>query len=508
MSDDTVLNSEQIKWIQVHLKQALNFHHAGDLDSALTNYLKILKIDPEHADGNHLAGLALLARKNPGDLNRSLEYLLSAIHKDNGQSTFYNDLGNAYWNLGRINEASEAFTQAIKLDCEFVQPRFNLANCYWSQGQFKQALQAYADTLMVNKEWDQARYMLGNCEYTLGNSNAAISIFRDVILRRPDYVDAQLGLAYALLRIGQWREGWHYFESRLQFSEFAQYHKSTLPQWDGSDIQEKSLVVFAEQGIGDALHFVRYLSQVRPKVGQVVLVCDCTLHKLFSRNNEINNLLDRNMIKIKSIDEEYDYRVSMMSLPNLFQTKKSMSWEVPYLESDKRKSKAWESRIRSDKFNVGLVWAGNPSQKDDKFRSCKLVHLLPLIELSQVQFYSLQVGNARDQIKDIGHSSLIDIADDLNSFDDTAAVIDVLDLVISVDTAVSHLAGALGKPVWTMLWYSHCWRYLETRTDSPWYPSMRLFRQREFGDWAHVVEEIVTALMGENVQKNSIISID
>lgn len=500
MSDNTILNSEQIKWTQDHLEHALVLHRAGQFDSALKTYLEILKADPEHADSNHLAGLTLLARRKPGDLQLSLDYLTKAIKIDDSQCTFYNDLGNAYWNLGRIDEAIVAFSSAIKLDPNFVQPRFNLANCYWFKGQFRLAHQAYADTLLVNKDWAQARYMLANCEYTLGNSKTAISIYRDLIAMRPDFIDAQLGLAYALLRTGQWQEGWRYFESRLLFSEFALYQSSKLPQWDGGDIHGKSLLVFAEQGIGDTLQFARYLTLVRAKVGRLGLTCDRRLHSLFGSQHGIDELLDRDASAVQSHDGKYDYRISLMSLPNLFQSTGDMTWNMPYYKSEKIKRKSWNNRIGSEKLNVGLVWAGNPSQKDDKFRSCKLKQLLPLMQLAHVQFYSLQVGKARDQIQETGCTSLIDIAGELTTFVDTAAVIDELDLVISVDTAVAHLAGALNKPVWTMLWYSHCWRYLESRIDSPWYPTMRLFRQKEIGEWSYVVNQIAAALSDKNIK--------
>ena len=496
-----ILDSEQQKWIQNQLNDAIALHRKGKFNPALIKYTEILEIDPGHADSNHLAGLALLARKQPGDLQRSLKYLSTAINIDDSQSAFHNDLGNAYWNLGQIPEAAEAFSRAISLDPEFVQPRFNLANCYWFEGHFKLARQAYADTLTVNGNWAQARYMLASCEYTLGHSNTAISIYRDVISTRPDLIDAQLGLAYALLRTGQWQEGWRYFESRLLFSEFSLYQNSILPEWDGRDIGGKSLLVFSEQGIGDTLHFIRYLSLVRPKVGRLELVCDRSLHTLFSRQTEIDVLHHRDAHVVQSIEKNNDYRISLMSLPNLFQTRSSSSWNVPYIKIDKRKTESWNKRLDSNKVNVGLVWAGNPSQKDDKFRSCKLKDLLPLLKLSHIQFYSLQVGKARAQLQENKVPSLIDLSGELKNFDDTAAVINALDLVISVDTAVAHLAGSIGKPVWTMLWYSHCWRYLETRTDSPWYPTMQLFRQRDLGNWAYVVDLIRTALSEININK-------
>ena len=497
MTDDTIHDSGQIKWFQNHLAKAVKLHRAGQLDSALNKYYEILQLDPEHADGNHLAGLVLLTRKKPGDLKRSLKYFTAAIQSDNSQSTFYNDLGNAYWNMGNIVDAAEAFSNSIKLDPDFVQPRFNLANCYWFQGQFKQARQAYADTLEVNGNWAQARYMLANSEYNLCNTRTAISIYRDLIVMRSDFVDAQLGLAYALLRTGQWQEGWHYFESRLMFAEFALYQSSTLPQWDGSDIRGESLLVFAEQGIGDTFHFIRYLSLLRPKVGRMGLVCDRRLHSLLGNQYEIDGLFDRDAKEVALNEGKYDHRVSLMSLPNLFHTTGSTVWKIPYIESDQKKAQAWASRLATDKLKVGLVWAGNPSQKDDKFRSCELKYLMPLMQLHHVQLYSLQVGKAREQLMMPEYAALIDLADELHSFEDTAAAIDALDLIISVDTAVAHLAGALGKPVWTMLWYSHCWRYLESRTDSPWYPTMRLFRQNEIGEWSLVVDQIVAALNDE-----------
>ena len=495
MGDNANSNSEPKKWIRKRLQQSVLLHRRGESDTALTGYLDILAIDPEHADANHLAGLALLARKQPSDLKRSLDYLQKAVCIDDGQSTFHNDLGNVYWNLGRIVDAAAAFSKAIELDSSFVQPRFNLGNCYWMQGEFGCARQAYADALNVNEDWAQARYMLANCEYTLGNTKHAIAIFRDVIAKRPELTDARLGLAYALLRDGQWLEGWSHFENRLTYPEFAAYRALDCPQWDGRDIHGKTLLVCAEQGIGDTLHFLRYLPWVKLKVGRLVLACDRGLHKLLVHRAEVDELIELKSVTERWSYENFDYRISLMSLPGLFETTTSnLPHKSPYLEVDKRQIDAWRRRLDPKKLNIGLAWAGNPSQKEDQFRSCALEALLPLMRISHIRWYSLQVGPGRQQINETDCVELVDLADELENFADTAALISALDLVVSVDTAAAHLAGALGKPVWAMLWHSHCWRYLENRSDSPWYPTMRLFRQRRIGDWESVVAQIETAL--------------
>jgi len=478
------------------LHKAVEEHRAGRLGEAISGYEKYLVQNPEDPNALHLIGLALLGRGDRRDREIIIDYLEQAVRLRPDQAAFHNDLGTAHWKQGRILEATAAFERAAKLDSEMTRAFFNLGNAYWAVGRFDDAAVAFARNIELDSGWVQAHFMLGNCLQYLGRINDAIEAYTEAIARRPEYPDAYLARATAYLKSNRFQEGWDDYEHRLANKAFSLLGQCTRPRWDGSVFRQKTVLVYGEQGLGDAIQFIRYLPQVKQLGGNVWFACDRSLHPLLQAMNGVDYLLDKPQDGQQLDEIDVNYYVPLLSLPRIFGTTlETIPADVPYLFADEAKVRKWQERVAGPGLKVGLAWAGNPSQHDDRFRSCPLAALAALGEVPGVTFYSLQVGPGSEQVTEHGAAlRLVDYTRELVDFGETAALIKALDLVISVDSAVAHLAGALGHPVWTLLWTSHCWRYLRGREDSPWYPTMRLFHQTTLGDWEGVAQQAAAAV--------------
>jgi len=267
----------------------------------------------------------------------------------------------------------------------------------------------------------------------------------------------------------------------------------TKPQWDGRALEGRTLLLHAEQGLGDAIQFIRYLPLMSQRGGRIIIECYAELQRLFQ--------IMAGRCQIVACGQPlpaFDLHCPLLSLPRVFGTTLSnIPHVVPYLHPDAEEARKWHHRLlwQSRLVNVGLAWMGNPAHKNDRSRSIKLARLAPLGQVPGVRFFSLQKGEAAAETKTPPSGmELVDWTQELKDFADTAGLIANLDLVIAVDTAVVHLAGAMGKPVWTLLPFVPDWRWLLEREDSPWYPTMRLFRQNSWGDWDSVITRVVDAL--------------
>jgi len=293
-----------------------------------------------------------------------------------------------------------------------------------------------------------------------------------------------------LLVRGDFLQGWEEYEWRWKTKDAAFPERNfAQPQWDGSPLEGRTLLLHAEQGLGDAIQFIRYLPLVAQNGGNIVLECQPELQRLFQRMAP-----DLPVLAMGQALPAFDVHCPLMSLSRVFSTDLgNIPQTVPYLHADAAEAALWGERLAGlgSSLKVALVWAGNPTNKNDRKRSLKLASLAPLAEVPGVRFISLQKGDATAEARTLPAGvALIDVAEDLKDFADTAALLANLDLVISVDTAVVHLAGAMGRPVWTLLPFAPDWRWLLGRADSPWYPTMRLFRQPAIGDWDAVIAEV------------------
>jgi cytochrome c-type biogenesis protein CcmH/NrfG len=402
-----------------------------------------LRLDPASLPARLNLAIALLIRNR---LEESIEQLQQILAHDDRSAVANSKLGQALARLGRFDEAEAAARRAIKLEPNSSRHWADLAKVLFHKSSAEEALAA-------------AR--------------------RGIALNPDDFVPHTYA-GQALLRLGRWEEGWAEHEWRLRAGLFTPLG---LPTWDGAPLGDRSILLQAEQGFGDGIQFIRYASQVRQRCGRVIVRCHPWLKDLLATAEGVDEVI--------TLDQppppEAAAAIWTMSLPHRFGT---IPAEVPYLRHNPARTQKFRSAIGADetRLKVGLVWKGNPTHPDDRLRSMRFATLAPLILVPGVRFFSLQ--------KDPGPDSpdMPDLARLCDDFADLAAAMSLLDLVITVDTAAAHLAGALGKPVWTMLAHPPEWRWMEQRTDSPWYPTMRLFRQSTPGDWSNVARDVAAAL--------------
>lgn len=479
----------------VSVTSASELHERGKFDAAINQYQIILRNVPQEHKVCHLIGHAYIGRGFKGDIQHAIEYLQKAITIDDSIPAYHNDLGTAFWNLRDIDRAYKAFLDALALGDPSIETYFNLGNCLWAMGDLEAANKYFKSAADMSPAWLQAHYMHANCLYGLGRPDMALKAYERA-LKHPRWgFEATLGKSQSLLKLGKWRDAWPLFEGRLSSLQLAPYKMSTREEWTGEIEKNCTLLVYGEQGIGDLIMMLRYLRDVRYRVGRVIVACDTSLHQLLRHLSFIDQLVDKPSSPTNIDIFSFDKRVATLSLPLIFNTTTDrVPSETPYLTCDQIKKRSWKARLPKDSLNVGLVWAGNPQQKDDRFRSCPPSEYSALSIIDNTRFFSLQTGEARKNINQIEIPGLSDMSLELNDFEDTACLIEALDLVITVDTAPAHLAGALGKPVWTLLWTGHCWRYLTHRSDTPWYPTMRLFRQSNVGNWTELMVRVCKEL--------------
>jgi hypothetical protein len=326
-------------------------------------------------------------------------------------------------------------------------------------------------------------------------SEESLVMGRRAVHLDPRHAGYHWNLALDLLTRGMLTEGWREFEWRWLWKDFRGLHREfRQPMWKGEDLNGRTILLHFEQGLGDTLQFVRYGPMVRQRGGRVLIQCQRELATLLKSNSELGEVFTQD-----DALPPFDFHGSFLSLPSVFKADlKSIPAPIPYLKADPKIAEVWRGRLEpvSGKLKVGLVWAGSAAHKKDRHRSMEFGRFLPLANVSNVAFVNLQKGSASEQAKAFSSRlELIDFTAELEDFAQTAGLIENLDLVIGVDTAVVHLAGAMGKPAWVLLPFTADWRWLRGREDSPWYPTLRLFRQAKFADWDGVIAKVTAALL-------------
>jgi len=428
------------------------------------------------------------------DLNRLTEarsLIDQALRRDPRHPRTWIVLGELLRKQQKDPAAEPCFRRAAALAEGDAVPRLRLAQILSGWGRYDEAASLFDQAHQRNGGDLDAISGFAQALISQGRLAESIPHIQRVLAANPDHLDARLGAARALLLSGNLTEGWPAYEARRRRSDLKM-PKLHGPEWDGSPLAGKTLVVYAEQGFGDVIQFVRYIPLLAAQAAKVVLIV--TPHLLaLCKSVESDNVSVRT--ELANLPP-YDFHIPLLSVPWRLE---DHDWAkipatVPYLQvpADKSASIAAPAGTR---LKVGLVWAGSPTHANDAHRSAGLRALLPLTGVAGVTFYSLQVGPRAPDLAAEAHHALIEpVAPKLKDYGDTAAVIDQLDLVISVDTSVVHLAGALGKPAWVMIPYAPDWRWLLHREETPWYPTLRLFRQSAPNNWDDVVERLVAEL--------------
>ncbi|MGH8745971.1 MAG: tetratricopeptide repeat protein, partial [Burkholderiales bacterium] len=363
-------------------------------------------------------------------------------------------------------------------------------------GRLDEAAASYECALAIRPQHVESLNNLGYVLCKLGRSAEALVAYEKALSLRPADAETHLNLAFARLETGDYERGWAEYEWRWE----ALHAKlpslaADKPLWLGQqDVAGKTVIVFAEQGFGDTFQMARYLPLLAARGARVALACHASIAELLRTAAGVDTVFSSQEPPLA-----FDYHVPIMSLPRAFATVlATIPQQVPYLHPARREADAWRDRLApfAAQRKIGLVWAGNPMHKRDRVRSIPGELLEPLLASTEAAFFSLQKGDAAKSLAAFDPSAerVADYCAELDTFAHTAALIDALDLVITVDTAVAHLAGALGKPVWILLPFAPDWRWMRKREDSPWYPSARLFRQSEAGDWDSVLRRVADEL--------------
>jgi len=458
----------------------------GCLDEAIAAYRQALALKPNHPKAlNNLA----MALQEKGQLDQAIAAYHQAIALVPNHAEAYYNLGTALQAAGQLDQAIAAWRQTLIFKPNYPEALNNLGVAMTNQGQLDQAIAACRQAIAVKPNFAGAYYNLGVALANAGQLAPAIAAFQQAIALVPDYAEAHCSLALALLVRGDLAQGWEEYEWRLAVPAYGAQRGFPQRQWDGSDPAGKTILLHPEGALGDALQFVRFVPMMQGRGARLILECPPPLLPLFASMTGIDQCVARGQPL-----PPFDWHCPLQSLPRIFRiTLDNIPNAVPYLFAPKERVRRWAARVPTDgQLNVGLVWAG--SVGGHRWRSQTVEIFQPLAALPGVRFFSLQKGPAATQAPPDG-LHLIDYTAELHDFADTAALVQQLDLVITVDTSMAHLAGALAKPVWVLIPAISDFRWLLERTDSPWYPTMRLFRQPcNDGQWGRVTMCVAQAL--------------
>ncbi len=418
-------------------------------------YREALKVNPENADALHLLGTIAFQAGKPEPAVRLIQ---RAIRINPNNSNYYNNCGPALRSLNRHDEAVACYQKALSLAPDHPQAWYNLGKTYFDSRNPAEAILAYTRQLELN----------------------------------PDHLSARWNRSLANLLLGHFAEGWSEYEFRWSATA-ASVSKRIFasPQWRGESLVGKTLFIHAEQGLGDTIQFCRYAALAADCGARIIVECQAELLGLLRSIPQISML-----VRHGEPLPEFDFHIPMMSLPLAFQTSlENIPASTPYLHADPFRVLAWKSRLDDvgSPRNIGLVWAGGAKHPSNEKRSMHLSQFAPLAEISNISWLSLQIGPPSAQLANPPFP-IVDWTSELHDFADTAALIQALDGVVTVDTAVAHLAGALGKPVWILLPFLPDFRWMLDRSNSPWYPTARLIRQPARGEWAVAIKNLVSSV--------------
>jgi tetratricopeptide (TPR) repeat protein len=454
------------EFIQAHNK-GLSLLEENKFPAALEHFEKALMLEPKSFEGHHNKGMVL---EKMGRLHEAVNHYQQAIQFCPESSRTFNNLGNAYRELDLLDEAIKSLKKAIELDPNYAEAFSNLG---W--------------TLFRLQEYQQSK------EY-----------FQEAIKINPGLSPAVFNLSLCQLTLGEFDEGWIHYEERMKQPLYQmKIDPLNKPQWNGSqELDGKTIYIHSEQGLGDTIQFCRYIKLLANRGAKVLFEPQIPLQEVLKNLDGVSQL-----IAPGQVIPSYDFHCPLMSLPLAFKTNQnSIPNDVPYIFADENKKKYWKEKLAGISGpKVGLVWSGgfrpnNPELWGVNQRRNISFELISQLNMEGIEFFSLQKGEgAEAELKKYKDqlwksSNLHNFTDELKDFSDTAALIDQMDLVISVDTSTAHLAGAMEKPVWILNRFDGCWRWLSDGDDSEWYPTAKLFRQKKSGEWLDVISLVKNKL--------------
>jgi tetratricopeptide (TPR) repeat protein len=476
-----------------HLNLGVALAQQGKPQEAIGSLEEALRKNPKYADAHYNLGNVLrdLRRKE-----EAVEHYRQAIALRPGHVGAYNNLGLTLTEMGKHAAAMVFLQQATRLDPKGKEAFNNLGLACAGLGDFQKAVECYEEALCLDAAYPEAHANLGSAYQEQGRLEEALACYEVALWLEPGRASAQYNRALSWLKAGNYEKGWPAYEWRWRRPTMPP-RPFQQPRWDGSSLEGKTILLWCEQGLGDTIQFVRYAKLVQERGGKVVLECPGSLVDLLATCPGV----ERAVAEGEALPE-FDMQAPLMSLPGLVGTTlETVPAEVPYLSVEAKLVEWWGRRLGGKDFKVGLVWQGNSRHPWDRWRSIPLGRFAPLAEVPGVKLVALQQGTGADQVGVVKERFKVEELREgpgggERSFADTAAVMRNLDLVVSVDSSPAHLAGALGVPVWVAVAAVSDWRWMVVREDTPWYPTMRLFRQESLGAWGEVFASMARELQG------------
>lgn len=474
---------------------ALAYESMGEFVTAAQAYRSLLD-DPQFS-ASARSGLARAAAAS-GDTATAEQELRKLLQFNPEDLSARYQLGRMYEDLQRYEEAQSCYSHILAENPSFAEAWIGIGNVQQNTGDLDSARQSYSRALPLAPENADIHYNTGVMENRLGNFTEAQACFDRAIELRPNYLEAHWDKAFVSLLLGDYEAGWREYEWRLRRNAYSGRSYPCV-EWDGASLIGQTILVHDEQGYGDTFQFIRYLSLLKELGAEVVLECHRGLGEVLNSCSGCDRVIEREANGgLPSL--AYDRHIHLMSLPYMFKTtRETVPRNSPYLWAREDLVEKWRERLaHDDAFKIGICWAGSPGHTNEANRSCPLAMFTALNKVPGISLYSLQKGDALGQVEDVAQRLRLKLfGNELDSearFVDTAAIMCNLDLVISIDTSIVHLAGALGCQVWTLLSLSPDWRWGLEGIHTPWYPTMRLFRQRKIGDWEEVFNRVTSAL--------------
>jgi tetratricopeptide (TPR) repeat protein len=468
------------------------FLEGGNVPEAIQCFQHAVRLKPNYAKAYHNLGIALERQEK---VDEALQSYRQALQLQPASAETLCNLGIILERKDQLDEAIRCYREALRVKPNFVEAYNNLGLALERQEKFDEAIRCYEQALQIKPDSAMACTNLGNVHWAMARYEKALALYEQALGWCPDSAETHFNRSRLRLLQGNWAEGWPEYEWRWKTKECPGY-AFPQPRWDGSPLAGRTLLLLAEQGLGDTLHFIRYVPLVKQRGGHVIVECQPRLLRLLTSVEGIDLLLVQG-----SPLPDFDVHASLVSLPGILGTTlANVPAKVPYLHADIELVEYWRQELQTLRgFRIGVVWQGNPGFVGDRNRSIPLAHFAFLAQLEGVRLFSLQKGAGTEQLRDLADKfSILELGSRLDettgAFMDTAAVMQNLDLVISSDTSVAHLAGALGVRVWVALSQVPDWRWMLQREDSPWYPTMRLFRQTRSGDWQDVFQRMAAEI--------------
>jgi len=501
------------KAIEVDSKQYIFFinlglvrQEQGELDKSIEAYHKAIEINPNDARIYYNLGAA---QKKQGKLDNAIQTYQQAIEINPDDAEIYNSLGTTLQKQEKLDQAIQVYRRALEINPNYSEAFYNLGLALQEQGELDQAIQAYHRALEINPNYSEAYNNLGNVLKEQGKLDDAVLAYRSALGINPDYSEAHNNLGLVLLLQGNFSSGWREYEWRLKCKELGFFlNKRDFPQvfWNGSDLNGKTILVWAEQGIGDEIMLASMLPTLLKMNSNIIVECDKRLVPLFQRSFPFIQFVPReDPANPKLLDTTIDYQIPMGSLGQWLRADKDafLPKQESYLQACPNRVGQLQEKYRSlagDKLLVGISWRSTGiDKKRAQTKSAPLKHWTPILSQKDCYFVNLQYGNIREEIEAYtiatGYPIYIDEEiDPLSDLDGFAAQVSVLDLIVSTSNTTVHMSGGLGKKVWGLLSSRPDWRWMLEEENTPWYQTVRLFRQEKSGDWEGVFQRISSAL--------------